>query len=120
MVKRVVFILLGVVVMALALSSVAMAANHYTPQDIYNDFADNGKLDRHYSDSELRAYLNDSTVAQYADRDKKRALDDLVNDMLTRDTFPFTGFQLMVAGIVAVVLVGGGIALRRFSRPQKS
>jgi hypothetical protein len=43
-----------------------------------------------------------------------------VNDMLTRDTFPFTGFQLMIAGIVAVALVGGGIALRRFSRPQKS
>jgi len=38
---------------------------------------------------------------------------------VTRDTFPLTGFQLMMAGIVAVVLVGGGILLRRLSRPRK-
>jgi hypothetical protein len=38
---------------------------------------------------------------------------------LLRDTYPLTGFQLMIAGIVAVVLVGGGILLRRLSRPRK-
>jgi hypothetical protein len=43
-----------------------------------------------------------------------------VNDLLTREEFPFTGFQMMIAGIVAVALVGGGVALRRFTRPQKS
>ncbi len=56
----------------------------------------------------------------YGDSSVTDPLDDLVTDMLTRDEFPFTGFQLMIAGIVAVALVGGGIALRRLSRPQKS
>jgi hypothetical protein len=39
--------------------------------------------------------------------------------LLARGSFPLTGFQLMIAGIVAVVLVGGGILLRRMSRSQK-
>jgi len=41
-------------------------------------------------------------------------------DLLDRDEFPFTGFQLMIAGIVVVVLIGGGVALRLATRPRKS
>jgi hypothetical protein len=115
--KRTLLLVLGALFIGLMMTSVALA---YTTQNVYDDFSDNGKLDKHYSDAELRDYLNDATLHQYGDHDKIHRLDDLVNDMLTRDTFPFTGFQLMIAGIVAVALVGGGIALRRFSRPQKS
>jgi hypothetical protein len=115
--KRILILILGVLAITLLMTTAALAA---TPQDIYNDYADNGKLDNHYTDAELRAYLNDATLHQYGDRDKIDQLDDLVNNLLTRDEFPFTGFQLMIAGIVAVALVGGGIALRRLSRPQKS
>ena len=39
--------------------------------------------------------------------------------VLARGSFPLTGFQLLIAGIIAVVLVGGGILLRRMSRSQK-
>ena len=67
MVKRLVFLVLGVLVISLVMTSVALA---YTPQDIYDDFADNGKLDKHYTDAELRAYLNDATLHQYGDHDK--------------------------------------------------
>ena len=117
MAKRAVLIVLGALVIGLLMTTVALAA---TPQQIYDDYADNGKLDGHYTKAELQAYLNDSTLIQYANPAVKGPLDTLVRQMLTRDTFPFTGFQLMVAGIVAVALVGGGMALRRFSRPQKS
>jgi hypothetical protein len=118
MARRLVFLFLGVIVISLMITSVALAA---TPQQIYDDFAVNGPFSEgKYTDPELRAYLNDALLAQYSDPTIKGRLDDLVDDFLTRDTFPFTGFQLMIAGLVAVALVGGGIALRRLSRPQKS
>jgi len=119
MVKKVILVLVGALVIGLVLTSVALAA---TPQDIYDDYADNGQLDGTYTDAELQAYLDDATIQQYGDPSIVGPLDALVESMLTpeTETFPFTGFQLMIAGIVAVCLVGGGIALRRISRTQKS
>ncbi len=117
MVRRVVLIVLGSLVLTLLLASVAVA---WTPQQIYDDFATNGKLTHDYTKAELKAYLNDATVAQYADKDIKDRLDKTVKELIDRDTFPFTGFQMMIAGIVVVVLVGGGIALRLLSRPRNS
>jgi hypothetical protein len=130
--KRVLFLILGVLVIGLMMTSVALASaqNPATPQDIYDDYAgvlpdtgQPGKLDgpkTPYTDEELQAYLNDATIHLYGEPTITDPLDDLVTDMLSREEFPFTGFQLMIAGIVAVVLVGGGVALRRLSRPQKS
>jgi hypothetical protein len=117
MVKKLIFLVLGVLVISLLMTSVALAA---TPQDIYDDYAADGDLDGTYTDAELQAYLDDATIHQYGDPSVVGPLDDLVADMLTRDEFPFTGFQMLIAGIVAVVLVAGGIGLRRLSRPQKS
>lgn len=117
MVKRVLLIVLGALLLTVLLTTAALA---WTPQQIYDDFTTNGKLTRDYTDAELRAYLNDATVAQYYGGPLKDRLDDAVMDLLDRDEFPFTGFQLMIAGIVVVVLIGGGIALRMLSRPKKS
>ncbi len=132
MTKRLIVLILGAAVILLLMTSVALASaqNPATPQDIYDDYAgilpdtgQPGKLDgpkTPYTDQELQAYLDDATIHLYGDSSITDPLDDLVTDMLSRDEFPFTGFQLMIAGIVAVALVGGGIALRRLSRPQKS
>jgi hypothetical protein len=115
--KRVSLLVLASVVITLLLTTVAVA---WTPQDIYNDFSANGKLTREYTAAELQAYLNDATLEQYADKDIKARLDTAVRELIDRDVFPFTGFQLMMAGIVVVVLIGGGVALRLLSRPRKS
>jgi hypothetical protein len=117
MVRRITLLILGTLIFALVVSGVAVAG--YTPQDIYDDFAADGRLDRTYSDAELNAYLNDAQIHEYGDNSVTDRLDDAVLDLVSRDTFPFTGFQLLMAGIVVVVLIGGGIALRRFSRPAK-
>jgi hypothetical protein len=117
MAKRLAWLIIGTLLMTLALTTVALAG--WTPQDIYNDFATNGKLTRNYTDAELQAYLNDATLAGYSDPDKKKRLDDLVNELLGRDEFPFTGFEIAMIAIVVVILVGGGVALRYYSRPQK-
>ncbi len=114
-VRRVVYITLVLSVMVMAFSGVAMAA---TAQDIYNDYAGNGKLDGTYTNEELRAYLNDATVAQYADTATKGELDTLVTSMLNkhRGEFPFTGMELGMFLLGAAVLVGSGVALRRATR----
>jgi hypothetical protein len=112
------FLFLGALIFALVLTGVAVAG--YTPQDIYNDFYADGDLDNRYSDAELHAYLNDAQVHEYGDSSITSRLDEAVLDLVTRDVFPFTGFQLTMAGIVVVVLIGGGIALRRLSRPRRS
>ena len=119
MVKRVALILLAMVFITLALAPVALAA---TPQDIYNDYIDNGKLDQKYTEAELQAYLNDATLHQYGHPTAVDALDQIVRELI-RSEFPFTGFQIAIAAIVAIALIGGGFALRHFTRghkPQKS
>jgi ABC-type antimicrobial peptide transport system permease subunit len=116
MAKRLILIIAGAVLLVFVMSSLALA---FTPQDIYNDYLDNGKLDNKYTKAELEAYLNDATIHQYGDPAVIAGLDLLVREML-RSEFPFTGFQLAIAAIVAVALIGGGFALRRFTRPQKS
>jgi hypothetical protein len=116
MAKRLALLILASLVLTLLITTVALA---WTPQDIYNDYAQHGKLTRNYTDAELRAYLNDATLAQYADKDIKNRLDTLVTQELTRTTFPFTGFQIAMGVLVVVVLIGGGVALRLLSRPRR-
>jgi hypothetical protein len=116
-VKRLLIVIIGAIVLTLLVQTVALAG--WTPQDIYDDFATNGKLTRAYTDAELQAYLNDSTLAQYGDNDIKKRLDDVVKDRLSRQEYPFTGFQIAILVVVVVALVGGGFALRQLSRPKK-
>jgi hypothetical protein len=130
MIKRIVFPVIGSIVLTLMMASMALAstANPATPWDIYYDFAYGGEpldgisddsgvvSDKYpYTDAEYQAYLNDSEVQQYVDN-----LTDDLDPIIDRDTFPFTGFQLMIAGIVVVALIGGGVALRLLSRPHKT
>lgn len=116
MLKRLLILVLTVGAVMVLFTGVALAA---TPQNIYDDFAKDGKLDGSYTQAELQAYLHDARIHQYGDPTIIRRLDDLINQD-TRSTFPFTGFQMMIAGAAALVLIGGGVALRVFMRPQKS
>lgn len=126
-----------VLVLLLAFGGTALAAS---PQDIYNDYADNGKLDNTYTIAEIEAYLNDATVHQYGSAAVLTPLDALLGKVLTsmksgddfatalakalgtstdtggRGTFPFTGAELAVILLGAVALIGGGFALRRTTR----
>lgn len=111
--KKALLLIIAVVLMMFALSGVALAA---TPQDILDDYADNGKLDGKYTDAELQAFLDDATIQQYADRSDVAAINQIITELLGRDEFPFTGAQLALIAAAAVALIGGGFALRRFTR----
>lgn len=114
--RRALLSTLVLAVMVMLFSGVALAA---TPTDIYEDYAKDSKLDGTYTDAELRAYLNDATLAQYPpDKPTKDELDTLVKTLLNkqRSQFPFTGLEMAMLLLGAVVLVGGGFALRRSTR----
>jgi len=117
MFKRLTFVVLGALLLTLLIAGVAQAA--HSPQDIYDDFLANGKLIGDYTDAELQAYLNDAQIHQYGDKSVTDRLDKYVLDRLERETFPFTGFEIAMGVLVVLVLIGGGIALRRLSRPKK-
>jgi len=110
--KKIALLSLLVIALSLVFTGVALAA---TPQDIYNDWAADGDLDGTYTEAELRAYLNDATTHQYGNAQIVDSLDRKVNELLTRDEFPFTGAQIALIVIAVVALLGGGAALRRFA-----
>ena len=119
--KRVVLFAVALVALFAALSGIAYAAS---PQDIYNDYLADGKLDGNYTAAELRAYLSDATLDQYGDPALLTALDGIAQDMLAdinqggtgHDEFPFTGFQVVLMALAVAVLVAGGFGLRRLGR----
>jgi hypothetical protein len=106
------------------------AAFAASPQQIYKDFADNGRLDAAYSPRELQAALQDPTVQGYGSpavvapmkAEIKRQLGAPAGQPLGQSarggTLPFTGFDLalIVGGALVLLLIGGG--LRRFSRAR--
>ena len=125
---------------ALIAASGALAAS---PQTIYRDYADNGRLDGKYTPSELEQALSNAVVQGYgADKQKglKPAVEKQVKQNGTNGTngtsggsasggtsptavqvsggLPFTGLDLslIVAGALGLVLLGG--ALRRFARQR--
>jgi hypothetical protein len=114
--KRLTMVLTGALVLALLLAGTALAA---TPQDIYNDFVTNGTLTGTYTVAELEAFLNDATIIQYANQAVLDQLKNLVQKLLTQETrpvFPFTGFELLLAGLGGAALIGTGLLLRRSRR----
>jgi len=111
---------LGIIVVlafgiVLLLSAFALAAS---PQDIYNDFADNGRLDGTYTQAELNAVLTDPVLAQYGDQSTLDRLKQLIRSQPSapRSSFPFTGAQIALGLVGGVALVGVGVFLRRGQR----
>lgn len=109
------------VLAAIILLGVCGTAFAATADDIWNDFKDDGDLDGTYTSAELRAYLNDATLHQYApDASKVRSLDTLVRGLLSaRNRFPITGTEIALVAVGAVVLLGSGLGLRRVARKRR-
>ena len=112
------------VVGALALVFVAVLAGTAlaaTPQDIYNDFAQDGKLDGNYTQAELDATLADPTLAQYGDASVLDRLRNLVRSSGTdRTVFPFTGAEMLAILGGGAILLLLGIFLRRGRRDESA
>ena len=111
-------VLTGVValVLVLALTGVALAA---TPWEIYQDYAEDGRLDGTYTVAELRAYLDSAYVDQYGNPVILTALSSIVRSILpAREGFPLTGAETALAALGLCALIGAGVGLRRLARAR--
>ena|SRR2546426_2047282 len=98
---------------ALILSPAALSA---TPTQIYRDYADNGRLDGHYSRSDLDRALKDAVLQGYGNQNVQPGLQQQLAQVGAAKGLPFTGLDLtlMVVGGTALLLTGAG--LRRVAR----
>jgi hypothetical protein len=98
---------------------VAPAAFGASANDIYRDFADNGRLDAQYTDRELQAVLQNPSVQVYGAPTVTPGFRTEVLTQLAakqKGVLPFTGLDLalLTAGGIGLAIAGG--VLRRFGR----
>jgi hypothetical protein len=105
---------------ALLLTPSAGAA---TPQQIYRDLADNGRLDRTYSRADLDRALNNPSLPAYARPERAapkpppRAVPVAPTASVDDDrSLPFTGLDAALFGAVGGPLLLLGAGMRRFAR----
>jgi hypothetical protein len=122
------------IVSALALLAlmVVSSATAASPSEIYADYADNGRLDRAYSDSDLRNALNDAAVQGYGKPTVTPGMRGEIEEQLGEantasqdvdtvgrtSTLPFTGVDLALLTVGAGFLLLLGLGFRRLGRPR--
>lgn len=111
----------GVTALVVALLLVG-ATNAFaaTPSQIYQDYADNGRLDKQYSKSDLQRALKSAVVQGYGKPNVTTEVKPKIQRQLREQGrvagLPFTGLDLALMTAGAFVLVGIGLGLRRVSR----
>ena len=98
----------------------APAAFGATPQQIFKDYADNGRLDQTYSRSDLQRAQRDAALQGYPHVGVQGAVEKALGAQAVKSQggLPFTGLDLalMTAGAAALLLAGTG--LRRLGRAK--
>jgi hypothetical protein len=93
-----------------------------TPSQIYQDYADNGRLDKQYSKSDLQRALKSAVVQGYGKpnvtTEVKPAIQRQLREQGRVGGLPFTGVDLALMTAGGLVLVGVGLGLRRVSRQR--
>lgn len=117
---------------ALLALMVVSAATAAAPSEIYADYADNARLDRTYSDSDLRNALNDAAVQGYGKPTVTPGMRGAIEEQLGEEntasqdvdtvgettTLPFTGVDLALLTIGAGFLLLLGLGFRRLGRAR--
>jgi hypothetical protein len=96
----------------------APAALPSTPTQIYRDYADNGRLDRHYSAGDLNRALKDAVLQGYGNQNIQPGLQQSAQAGVAAGTsgLPFTGLDLTLMVVGGSALLMTGVGLRRIGR----
>jgi hypothetical protein len=113
--------ILGVSACAAAALAASPAALGATPQQIYRDYADNGRLDHHYTKGDLQRALRDAALQGYPHVGVQGAVQQALGAQAvkTNGGLPFTGLDLGLMAAVAALLLAAGTGLRRLGRAKK-
>lgn len=104
-------------VLATGFILVVPAALAATPTQIYKDYADNGRLDRQYSRSELNRALKDAVLQGYGGQNVQPGLQEQLGQAAgVKGGLPFTGLDLTLMVIGGMTLLIAGAGLRRLAR----
>jgi hypothetical protein len=123
-------IIASVTAFAAAVAVGAPGALGATPQQIYKDYADNGRLDGRYSQADLRRALHDAVIQGYnkptnnvaptikkkVSQPKSGVAGAKLPAAKRQGALPFTGLDLALMTVGGFSLLLLGAALRRFAR----
>ncbi len=113
-------IILGVSLGAVFSLAGAPAAFGATPQRIYRDYAQNGRLDQHYSKADLQRAQKDAALQGYPKVGVQGAIEQALGAQAVKTGgLPFTGVDLALMAAGGAVLLAAGTGLRRVARTKK-
>ena len=112
---------LGVIACAVGMLVAAPAAQSATPQAIYRDYKDNGKLDRPYSKADLQRALKYAAIQGYPRVGVQGAVQQALGAQAVKAQggLPFTGLDLALMAAGGALLLAAGTTLRKFGRARK-
>jgi len=112
---------LGVIACAVGMLVAAPAALGATPQRIYRDYADNGRLDHKYSKADLQRAQKYAALQGYPQVGVQGAVEQALGAQAVkaRGGLPFTGFDLALMAAGGALLLAAGTTLRKLSRARK-
>jgi hypothetical protein len=115
------FTLWGICACAAAALAAAPASLGATPQQIYRDYKDNGRLDHHYTKADLQRAQRDAAQQGYPHVGVQGAVQQALGAQAVKSTggLPFTGLDLGLMAAGAAVLLAAGTGLRRLGRAKK-
>jgi hypothetical protein len=111
----------GVIACAAAALGAAPAALGATPQQIYRDYADNGRLDHQYTKADLQRALRDAALQGYPHVGVQGAVQQALGAQAVKPKggLPFTGLDLGLMAAGGALLLAAGTGLRRLGRAKR-
>jgi len=105
-------------VLALAVAPAALGA---TPQQIYRDYTQHGRLTNNYSRADLNRALRDAALQGYPRVGVQGAIEHALGAkaVKSRGGLPFTGLDLALMAAGGALLLVAGTSLRAFGRAKK-
>jgi hypothetical protein len=112
---------LGVIACAVGMLVTAPAALGATPQRIYRDYADNGRLDHTYSRADLQRAQKYAALQGYPEVGVQGAVEQALGAQAVkaRGGLPFTGFDLALMAAGGALLLVAGTTLRKLGKARK-
>jgi hypothetical protein len=112
---------LGVIACAVGMLVAAPAALGATPQRIYRDYADNGRLDHAYSRADLQRAQRYASLQGYPEVGVQGAVEQALGAQAVKSHggLPFTGFDLALMAAGGGLLLVAGTTLRKLGKARK-